>query len=429
MTEALSSNAKAILLLTAPLITSRGRKAEDLLSPGEYKQLARHLVELGAKPADLLSPAADQLLGDCHRVIDEARLDRLLARGFLLSQAVERWHARAIWVVSRADATYPQRLRTRLREDSPAVLYGCGDRKILDGGGLAVVGSRNVDETLLAYTHEIGGLVASAGRSLVSGGARGIDQAAMRGALDAGGKVMGVLADGLERTAMQREHRNMLLGEQLVLISPYDPSAGFSVGNAMQRNKVIYSLADAALVVQAESGKGGTWAGALEQLEKRRLVPIYVRSDGAIGEGLEALQKKGAKPWPNPRTADQLSALLDSSASSASQEVGSSQQPSLFSQIEEASVPYGVGPARRDEQSNGCRAANSATPEEALFAKVRELVQRMEHPMTDSGVAEVLGVSKGQAKAWLQRLVAERSVEKLSRPVRYRSLVHHARDR
>lgn len=51
---------------------------------------------------------------------------------------------------------------------------------------------------------------------------------------------------------MNREHRNLLIGDQLVLISPYDPSAGFNVGHAMQRNKLIYALADASLVVNAD---------------------------------------------------------------------------------------------------------------------------------------------------------------------------------
>ena len=179
-----------------------------------------------------------------------------MGRGFLLSQAIERWQARAIWVVSRADADYPRRLKTRLKDDAPPILYGCGDAAILDTGGLAVVGSRHVDDALVEYTEGIGRLAARARRTLVSGGARGIDQAAMRGALEAGGKVAGVLADSLERTALNREHRNFLMDGQLVLISPYDPSAGFNVGHAMQRNKLIYALADAALVVNSDYREG-----------------------------------------------------------------------------------------------------------------------------------------------------------------------------
>lgn len=311
MTPSLSPNSQAILLLTAPLIAGRGASSPDLLSPGEYKRLARHLREMQRQPADLLSPDAAVLLRACLSVIDEGRMQRLLGRGFLLSQAIERWQSRAIWVVSRADANYPRRLKTRLREDAPAVLYGCGDMALLDAGGLAVVGSRHVDDSLIDYTMSIGHLSAKAGKPLVSGGAKGIDQAAMRGALEAGGKAIGVLGDSLEKMAMNREHRNLLIDEQLVLISPYDPSAGFNVGNAMQRNKLIYALADAALVVSSDFNKGGTWAGATEQLDKLHLVPVYVRSTGERGKGLDELCKRGALPWPNPQDTDAFAAVFD----------------------------------------------------------------------------------------------------------------------
>ena len=276
MTPVLSPNTQAILLLTAPLIAGRGTASSDLLSPGEYKRLARHLREIQRQPADLLSPDAAEILRACQPVIDEGRLQKLLGREFLLSQVIERWQARAIWVVSRADAEYPRRLKTRLREDAPAVLYGCGDMALLETGGLAVVGSRHVDDALIVYTMAVGRLAARAGRTLVSGGAKGIDQAAMRGALEGGGKVCGVLADSLEKTTMNREHRNLLLDGQLVLISPYDPSAGFNVGNAMQRNKLIYALADTSLVVSSDLNKGGTWAGAVEQLDSTRPSATFV---------------------------------------------------------------------------------------------------------------------------------------------------------
>ena len=189
-----------------------------------------------------------------------------------------------------------------------------GDQEILNSGGLAVVGSRNANDALLEYTQEVGRLAVKARRTVVSGAARGIDQAAMSGALEAGGRVTGVLSDSLERTVMKRENRNRLLEGQLVLISPYDPSAGFNAGHAMQRNKVIYALADAALVVNAEINKGGTWAGATEQLEKLRLMPVYVRSTGEASGALEALKSKGAMPWPNPTDADELDAVFQPGA-------------------------------------------------------------------------------------------------------------------
>lgn len=310
MSLSLSPNTQAILLLTAPLIVGRSSPSSELLVRWEYKKLARFLNERQRQPADFLAPDAERLVRECQSVFDGDRLGRLLARGFLLSQAIERWQTRAIWVVSRADPEYPRRLKTHLKDDAPLVLYGCGDAGILEIGGLAVVGSRKVDNTLLEYTAGISRLTAESGRTLISGGARGIDQAAMRGSLEAGGKVTGVLADSLERAVLNRDHRDLLMDSHLVLISPYDPAAGFNVGHAMQRNKLMYALAEVALVVNSDYEKGGTWAGAVEQLEKLRFVTVYVRSTGKIGKGLEALQRKGALPWPNPATPEEFAQLL-----------------------------------------------------------------------------------------------------------------------
>lgn len=419
MSISLSPNTQAILLLTAPLIAGRDEPSADLLTPVEYNRLARFLREKQQQPADLLAPDAQELLGERQQLIDSDRLKRLLARGFLLSQAIERWQTRAIWVVSRADAEYPRRLKTRLKEDAPPVLYGCGEAAVLDTGGLAVVGSRHVDDALVAYTENIGRLAAKAWRTLVSGGARGIDQAAMRGALEAGGKVTGVLADSLERAAMNRENRKFLMDGQLVLVSPYDPVAGFNVGHAMQRNKLIYALADAALVVSSDYEKGGTWAGAVEQLEKLRLVPVYVRSNGKTGKGLEALRCKGALPWPNPETPEALAEVLAVGVSPRKTALG---QSVLFSSVrEEPKQAYEI-PQRLFPIKDSCHplcVESPLTPADELFAKVRELLGKMKTPKTDAEVAADLHVSKSQAKEWLQRLVKEGVMEKHTKPVRY----------
>ena len=419
MSMSLSPNTQAILLLTAPLVAGRLEPSGDLLTTGEYKRLARFLREKQQQPADLLSLDARGLLGECPQLIDSDRLKRLLARGFLLSQAVERWQTRAIWVLSRADAEYPRRLKTRLKDDAPPVLYGCGEAAILDTGGLAVVGSRQVEDALIAYTEDIGRLAAKARRTLVSGGARGIDQAAMRGALEAGGKVAGVLADSLERAALNREHRNFLMDGQLVLVSPYDPVAGFNVGNAMQRNKLIYALADSALVVSSDYEKGGTWAGAVEQMDKLRLVPVYVRSNGKTSKGLEALRRKGALPWPNPETPE---ALVEVLTIKVSPRKAAPEQNELFSSVcEEPKQAYEI-PQSLFPINNSCPALSGESPlapGDEEFAKVREFLENMKTPKTDAEVADELHVSRKQAKQWLQRLVKEGVMEKHTRPVRY----------
>lgn len=215
MSAELSPNTQAILLLTAPLMVGRSGSVPDLLKPSEYRSLARLLHERGLEPADLLGLRAAEVLAACEPVVGPDRLSPLLGRGFQLSQAVDRWHTRAIWVVSRADGAYPARLRKRLGEHAPPVLYGCGALEVLDMPGFGVVGSRRVDEELLRYSEDVGSLAARAGWSVVSGGARGVDQAAMRGALEAGGRVVGILADRLEAAALQWEHRSFLMGRRM----------------------------------------------------------------------------------------------------------------------------------------------------------------------------------------------------------------------
>lgn len=450
----LSLNTQAILLLTAPLIAGRTTSTSDLLSPGEYKRLARHLHEIQRQPADLVSPDAVEIMHACKPVIDEERLQRLLARGFLLSQVIERWQARAIWVISRADPEYPRRLKARLRQDAPAVLYGCGDIGLLETGGLAVVGSRRVSDDLIDYTMSIGKLAAGAGRTIVSGGAKGVDLAAMRGAAESGGKVIGVLAENLEKTVMNREERNQLRDGNLVLVSAYDPSAGFNVGHAMQRNKLIYALADASLVVNSDLNKGGTWAGAVEQLDKFKFVPVFVRVTGESSVGLDGLRNKGALPWPNPQDVDSFEALFNvaTPARTAPAQVGlalfSDDVPSPADAKQAVPAPLDAASPLKTEKAPSIPVSvvsdepvvaseeplpvtlsmdkakdslqSESTPAEVLFAAVRTAIQQLlSTPMKDAEVAAALGVSTAQTKAWLQRLVDEGLIEKQKKPAGY----------
>jgi len=118
----------------------------------------------------------------------------LLARGLLLGQALETWGNRAIRVASRADPEYPRRFKFRLGLDAPPLLYGCGDWSLLDGGGFAVVGSRHVDEDLIEFAKKTASTCAAAGITVISGGAKGIDLAAIEGSLSAGGRAIAVFA-------------------------------------------------------------------------------------------------------------------------------------------------------------------------------------------------------------------------------------------
>jgi DNA processing protein len=429
MIAPLTPNTQAILLLTAPLIAGRrGEASPDLLSLGDYNRFARILREKHKQPADLLGPEADELIALCGQHFGRPRLVALLGRGFLLSQAVERWNARAIWVISRADGSYPRKIKARLKEDAPPVLYGCGEIGLLETGGLAVVGSRQVDDTLTDYTAQVGRLAAKSGRAVVSGGAKGIDRAAMQGGLEAGGTVVGVMADSLERAALSHDNREALMDGRLVLISPYDPAAGFNVGHAMQRNKLIYALADAALVVTSDFQKGGTWTGAIEQLERLHYVPLFVRNGADAGKGNQALLQQGAHRWPEPKSAADLEQAITSALASVAAQPKQDTFPlpvqedgAVYSATATATPPWSSRPA---ETTTPVVANTGPGPEIGLLACVRAILQgQLIEGRTEEEVAAILSVNKSQAKAWLGQFVAEGFLEKVkkTKPVRYRT--------
>lgn len=314
----LTEDTQAILLLTAPLLTGKkSPSATKPLSLAEYIALAEVLRSRGSTPAALLGAYADAFIDEYARNDNEReRVHALLSRGFALAQARDVWMSRSIWVMSRADAAYPRRLKSRLGKNAPPVLYGCGDKQLLQGGGVAVVGSRDADDDALRFAQVVGRVTHEAGMSVVSGGARGVDQAAVSACTDAGGSAVVVLADTLAKASVSAAYRSALRAGRVLLVSPYDPSASFNVGNAMQRNKFIYAFADIGVVASSSLERCGAWAGAVEQLEKLHFVPMFTRASD--NDALVALRRMGARALPEDMTPSSMEALVHEAAACAS---------------------------------------------------------------------------------------------------------------
>jgi predicted Rossmann fold nucleotide-binding protein DprA/Smf involved in DNA uptake len=281
----------------ALMLTSRLGQAQDegveLLRQSEFVTLARWLKEQNLSFEALLEvdPAT---LG--QTVLDSERLGGLLGRGMAAAISIERWSGAGIWVIGWDDERYPGRYKERLKGNAPPVLFGVGDPGLLSQGGLCIVGSRRLDEPALGLTQEVGGLCARQGIQVISGGAKGADAAAMHACLQHGGSVVGVLADSLARAAVGADTRDWIRDGCLTLISPFDPAAHFIVHNAMGRNKLLYTLADWALVTHSAYKEGGTWTGAKENLSKR-WVPLFVANGPDVPEGNRQLVKAGGIPF------------------------------------------------------------------------------------------------------------------------------------
>lgn len=308
----MSEDTQAVLLLCGHF----GRRCTvEPLHLRDYNRVVQWLVAQKRRPEDLVR--LECVPGLAHDTgLSEERLNALLKRGLQLALAVEKWDQSGIWVISRGDPDYPVRFRNHLKEQAPSLLFGTGNRALLAGGGLAIVGSRKVDAPGETCAREVAAWCSRSGFTVVSGGARGVDQAAMSTALAAGGVGVEVVADTLLKRSVAQEARSALAAGRLLLISPHPPEAGFNLGNAMERNKLIYALADYGLVVSAEQDKGGTWAGACEELQRRRARPVFVRLTETVLPGNRKLAARGAIAFPPFTVDDAPAAVLSAAASS-----------------------------------------------------------------------------------------------------------------
>lgn len=436
-----SVNAQAVLLLTA-YFTNAQTGAAKPLTPMEWGRFAEWLKSQSLTPERLLNGDLSSLLQSWRdKSVSIERLAALLDRGSALALSMEKWLRSGLWVMTRSDPDYPKRLKQRLRGDSPAVLFGCGNRTLLNKGGLAVIGSRNANDGDLAYSRQLGALAAKTGHSIVSGGARGVDEAAMLGALEAEGTAVGVLADSLLRACSSAKYRRYLSGNNLVLISPFNPDAGFNAGNAMQRNKYIYCLADAALAVHSGK-KGGTWSGAIENL-KKCWVPLWVKPTDDPEAGNAYLIAEGAARAPADIDSIDIESLFtlsdykpDSGEDLFSQNSAAMKEENIaytgsdgpdsyeeesakdeFVQTEEisdAQVANGV-----DEARGGAGSADLSQLSfyQLFLDKVRQACS--DKPRTTDELIELLHLNKTQLDCWLKQAVAERKLKKLPKPVRY----------
>jgi predicted Rossmann fold nucleotide-binding protein DprA/Smf involved in DNA uptake len=413
----MSEDTKAILLLCGHL--GSGCDFEPL-SLGDYNQIVRWLLAKTMRPADLLAGTA------IHDVtldtgISEERLNALLKRGVKLGFAVEQWNQSGLWVVSRSDAEYPRRYKDHLKEKAPPLLFGAGDPALLQGGGLAIVGSRDVDDAGQAFASDVARWCARGGLPVISGGARGVDQIAMASALDASGIVIGVLADTLLRRSVTRDARNALADGRLLLVSPYHPEAGFTVGNAMGRNKLIYALADYGLVVSADHKKGGTWEGAVEELKRKPGRPVFVRMTGSVPVGNRKLVELGGVAFPGTAGYESPAGLLKKASAETVIPPEAGDLP-LFTQILIGrGIPAMVREASPQEEKKPVEppvacGVLSATIYEAVLPVIEAALSK---PTSAAELATRLAVSKTQLEIWLKQAVSEKKVKKLIKPVRY----------
>nr|MBF0223334.1 DNA-protecting protein DprA [Desulfobulbaceae bacterium] len=428
----ITENTKAILLLCAFLNKDDSVKP---LTQTEYTTLTQSLLKEKLTPSSLYdSELLAQIAEDSGLGME--RLKGLMDRGMQLGFALEKWGSDGIWVVSRSDAEYPQCIKRHIKHQSPPFLYGVGDRKLLVGGGVAFVGSRNIDTDGFNFTKSIVQACVKQGITVISGAAKGVDETSMDTAISGNGKVIGIVADRLRQKSLKKSYRTAIAKQNLLLLSPYHPEAGFNVGNAMARNKLIYAIADYSIVVSADHNKGGTWAGAKEELRRKPAKPVYVRKCDKP-EGNRKLVELGAIEFPEIQ-ADELilKALADAAKSSKPVQ---EELPSLFdfmggnnvnSQPKEKALDIPEAKSHPPVVNNtvdkgtGKDETNSTTDDiqisDAVYhAVIPIIINELREPKNAAELAEHLNVNKTQLNDWLGKALSQKLIIKKTKPVRF----------
>ncbi len=182
---------------------------------------------------------------------------RLLEEDSLLRHYVSRAERIGCVPITRVSPAYPSILHQRLGLDSPGCLWAKGDVSLLDTPAISLVGSRDLNPENRAFAAAVGHMAAEKGLTLISGNARGADRTAQESCLEAGGRVVSIVADELGKYPLR--HNLLYLSED-----GFDEP--FSAQRALSRNRCIHALGQVAFVAQATLQKGGTWDGTVKNL-------------------------------------------------------------------------------------------------------------------------------------------------------------------
>lgn len=226
---------------------------------------------------------------------------------FDLDQVVSDLQQRNIQVLTWEDPAYPEQLREI--PQSPPVLYLDGNLESRDRPSVAVVGTRRMTSYGRQAAEDVSRYLAQSGVTVVSGLARGVDGAAHRAALEAGGRSLAVLGSGVDRI-YPPEHRNLAetISGQGAVISDYPPGTPPDGSNFPPRNRIISGLSAAVVVIEAGRKSGALITARYAAEQGRDVFALPGKIYAPESRGTNQLIRQGAHPLTKP---EQLTEFLE----------------------------------------------------------------------------------------------------------------------
>lgn len=247
------------------------------------RRLAAFVAREKVSPADVVAMRPEEIAAVVDTTPDVARA--IIAAKEPAIRLAEELESHAVSLIWLNDPDYPIRLKAILGQDAPSVLFFKGNVKLLKEPAVGFCGSRKASQKGLDVTNRAAKGLAREHVCVVSGYAHGVDLAAHRGAMEAGGTTILVLVDGILRFQVKKEIADAITPDNHLVVSQFPPNLTWIGRNAMKRNGTIIGLSDAMILV--ESGReGGTFAAGTETLKRKH--PLFVIDFAEPGPSAEA---------------------------------------------------------------------------------------------------------------------------------------------
>ncbi len=228
---------------------------------------------------------------------DAYRICVLLGRTLPLSMLFERIQARGIDMLTLQERNYPQALEDRLGVKAPPLIYLAGRSELFRQSAIAIIGALEARGDAEARVRGLARAAVQAGYVVITDGARGLGRIAEDEVRRHDGRVLSVLGGALS-DALDSPLGEMVRARQAGALSLVHPDAPYTLSHALERNKLIYALAQAVFVFACDDGRGATWEGAREALNAKWCNFVYCW-DTALYRGNRPLIARGASVMPD----------------------------------------------------------------------------------------------------------------------------------
>lgn len=386
-----SDNAMSAILLCSYI----GINKDDTTKPfslGEWNQFLDKVIDMKLDPSVVLSNDMGMLTQLKYSSNEIERIKKLVSRGGAVAFEIDDLSNKGIEVITLFDADYPVLLKRKLKRKTPPILFYAGDINLAKKIGIAVVGSRDVDQAGMEFTRKLVSRASEERLVVYSGGAKGVDSISEITAIENGSAVVSFIADSLSAKIKKKEVLKNILQQKLLLISDVKPEAGFSAARAMNRNKYIYAAAYGAFVISSDYNKGGTWAGAIENI-KNDWTKEFVWNHKEYNGNLKLIEK-GAIPYD----------LSDEKIyDSITKKESSYNQLDIFN-LNTTTVNETINDYNKIENQN-------IVISQDIYEVVKDyIVRNIGSGLSLEQASDQFKVAKGQMKIWLKRLCDDEKI-------------------